>query len=416
MLFFPKAAITKRNKMAKKIYVTAAGIISSIGIGCDKTVKSLVEMKGGQTETRFVDSKLARNFPLCEVPFSNDELAQIAGVSRNEFKTRCSLLAAVAAKEAAVNAKIRKNDGILTGLVCGTTVGGMDRSELFYREFSNDLQNGGDINDVICHDCGDTAQKVSVLINATDFVTTISTACSSSANSFITAARLLQHGEVERVVAGGSDALTYFTVNGFNSLRIHDTQPCRPLDASRKGLNLGEGAAFAVLETEETIKKTGNIPICELAGWSNCAEAYHQTASSPEGNGAYAAMTGALKKAGLNPEDVDYINLHGTGTDNNDASESAAVVRVFKEKMPMLSSTKTLTGHTLGASGGIEAVISILSIKENMVPGDKMFRIPIEATGLKPLPSTLTDNPVKHIMSNSFGFGGNNSCLIFTRC
>jgi len=127
-------------------------------------------------------------------------------------------------------------------------------------------------------------------------------------------------------------------------------------------------------------------------------------------------MTGALKKAGLNPEDVDYINLHGTGTDNNDASESAAVVRVFKEKMPMLSSTKTLTGHTLGASGGIEAVISILSIKENMVPGDKMFRIPIEATGLKPLPSTLTDNPVKHIMSNSFGFGGNNSCLIFTRC
>ncbi|HQN72301.1 MAG TPA: beta-ketoacyl-[acyl-carrier-protein] synthase family protein, partial [bacterium] len=319
-------------------------------------------------------------------------------------------------KEAAVNAKIRKNDGILTGLVCGTTVGGMDRSELFYREFSNDLQNGGDINDVICHDCGDTAQKVSVLINATDFVTTISTACSSSANSFITAARLLQHGEVERVVAGGSDALTYFTVNGFNSLRIHDTQPCRPLDASRKGLNLGEGAAFAVLETEETIKKTGNIPICELAGWSNCAEAYHQTASSPEGNGAYAAMTGALKKAGLNPEDVDYINLHGTGTDNNDASESAAVVRVFKEKMPMLSSTKTLTGHTLGASGGIEAVISILSIKENMVPGDKMFRTPIEVTGIKPLPSTLTDNPVKHIMSNSFGFGGNNSCLIFTRC
>ena len=249
MLFFPKAAITKRNKMAKKIYVTAAGIISSIGIGCGQTVKSLVEMKGGQTETRFVDSKLARNFPLCEVPFSNDELAQIAGVSRNEFKTRCSLLAAVAAKEAAVNAKIRKNDGILTGLVCGTTVGGMDRSELFYREFSNDLQNGGDINDVICHDCGDTAHKVSVLINATDFVTTISTACSSSANSFITAARLLQHGEVERVVAGGSDALTYFTVNGFNSLRIHDTQPCRPLDASRKGLNLGEGAAFAVLET-----------------------------------------------------------------------------------------------------------------------------------------------------------------------
>lgn len=399
-----------------KIYVTAAGIISSIGRGCDSTVKSLIEMKGGQTQTRFVDSKLAKTFPLCEVPFSNDELAQMAGVSRNEFKTRCSLLAAVAAKEAAENAKIKENDSITTGLICGTTVGGMDRSELFYRDFSNDPLKGGDISDVISHDCGDTAHLVSKLINATDFVTTISTACSSSANSFITGARLLEHGIVERVVAGGSDALTYFTVNGFNSLRIHDIEPCRPLDDSRKGLNLGEGAAFAVLETEETLKKTGNIPICELTGWNNCAEAYHQTASSPEGNGAYAAMTGALKKAGLTPQDIDYINLHGTGTDNNDASESAAVVRVFKDKLPMLSSTKTLTGHTLGASGGIEAVISILSIRENIVPGDNRFKNPIPETGLIPVHETLKNKAVKNIMSNSFGFGGNNSCLIFTRC
>ncbi len=399
-----------------RIYVTAAGIISSIGRGCDSTVKSIIEMNGGQTQTRFVDSKLAKTFPLCEVPLNNDELAQIAGVSKNEFKTRCSLLAAVAAKEAAENAKITENDNISTGFICGTTVGGMDRSELFYRDFSNDPLKGGDISDVISHDCGDTAHIVSKLINATDFVTTISTACSSSANSFITGARLLEHGIVERVVAGGSDALTYFTVNGFNSLRIHDIEPCRPLDASRKGLNLGEGAAFAVLETEETLKKTGNIPICELTGWHNCAEAYHQTASSPEGNGAYAAMSGALKKGGLTPQDIDYINLHGTGTDNNDASESTAVVRVFKDKLPMLSSTKTLTGHTLGASGGIEAVISILAIRHGIVPGDNRFTTPIPETGLIPVHETLRDVPVKNIMSNSFGFGGNNSCLIFTRC
>lgn len=407
---------SKRSKAVKKIYITSIGIISSIGSGCAQTIQSIIECSGGQRTTKFVDSPLAISFPLCEVPVSNDELAEIAGVSRDEFKTRCSLLAAVAAKEAAQNGKIKKNDGISTGLICGTTVGGMDRSEIFYREFSKDPQNGGDLSDVICHDCGDTAQKVSTLINATDFVTTISTACSSSANSFITGARLLQHGIVERVVAGGSDSLTYFTVNGFNSLRIHDADPCRPLDASRKGLNLGEGAAFAVLETEETLKKTGNVPICELTGWHNCAEAYHQTASSPEGNGAYAAMTGALKKAGLSPEDIDYINFHGTGTDNNDASESAAAVRLFKEKMPLLSSTKTLTGHTLGASGGIEAVISILAIKENIVPGDSRFMAPIPETGLKPVSETLINRPLKNIMSNSFGFGGNNSCLIFSRC
>jgi len=400
----------------RKIYITSVGIISSIGTGCAETIQSIIECSGGQTTSKFVDSYLAKSFPLCEVPLSNDELTQIAGVSGELFKTRCSLLAAVAAKEAAENGKIRKNDGISTGLICGTTVGGMDRSELFYREFADDPENGGNLNDVICHDCGDTAKKVSDLINATDFVTTISTACSSSANSFITGARLLQQGIVERVVAGGSDALTYFTVNGFNSLRIHDSDPCRPLDADRKGLNLGEGAAFAVLETEETIKKTGNIPICELTGWHNCAEAYHQTASSPEGNGAYAAMTGALKKAGIIPLDIDYINLHGTGTDNNDASESAAVARVFKEKMPLLSSTKTLTGHTLGASGGIEAVISILSIRENIVPGDNRFKTPIPETGLVPVKETLINRPLKNVMSNSFGFGGNSSCLIFTRC
>ena len=398
-----------------RIFVTGIGIISSIGKDCPGTKVSIIEGHGGQTTVKYVDSALAKSFPLCEVPFSNDELAVMAGVSRDEFRTRCSLLSAVAVLEAVKNAGVRKNDGISTGLICGTTVGGMDRSEIFYKEFSKD-PSAGDLNDVKCHDCGDTAAKTAKLIGANDFVTTVSTACSSSANSFMTGAKLLKAGIVERAVVGGSDALTYFTVNGFNSLRILDTELCKPLDAGRKGLNLGEGAAYAVLETEETMKKTGNKPICELTGWHNCAEAYHQTASSPEGNGAYEAMSGALKKAGLEPHDIDYINFHGTGTDNNDASESAAVKRLFGEKTPLLSSTKTLTGHTLGASGAIEAVISIMSIKDSFVPGHPGFCSPIPETGLVPLNATMIDRPVKHILSNSFGFGGNNSSLIFSRC
>lgn len=398
-----------------RIFITGIGIISSIGKDCSGTLLSLVEGRGGQTTAKYIDSALAKSFPLCEVPFSNDELALMAGVSKDEFRTRCSLLSAVAALEAAKDANIRKNDGILTGLICGTTVGGMDRSEIFYKEFSKD-QSAGDLNDVRYHDCGDTAAKTARLIGADDFITTISTACSSSANSFMTGAKLLKAGIIERVVAGGSDALTYFTVNGFNSLRILDTDPCRPLDAGRKGLNLGEGAAYAVLETEETMKKTGSRPLCELTGWHNCAEAYHQTASSPEGNGAYEAMSGALRKAGLKPQDIDYINFHGTGTDNNDASESTAVKRLFSETTPFMSSTKTLTGHTLGASGAIEAVISIISIKEKIIPGHVRFKDPIETTGLIPLAVTLKDHPVRNILSNSFGFGGNNSSLIFSRC
>jgi len=398
----------------KRIYITSVGIVSSIGNNVEETVESLLLGKRGQRKTEFVDSDLARSFPLCEVKLSNDELAQKAGVSTDTFLTRCSLLAAVAAKEAADGAKIKKDDGISTGLICGTTVGGMDRSELFYRDFSKDSLTG-DLNDVKCHDCGDTAAKVAKVIGAEDFITTISTACSSSANSFITGARLLRAGDVERIVVGGSDALTFFTANGFNSLRILDGELCRPFDADRKGLNLGEAAAFAVLETEETIKKTGNTPICELKGYHNCAEAYHQTASSPQGDGAFSAMTGALKKAGLKIDDVSYINAHGTGTGNNDMSESIAIKRVFGENVPKTSSTKGLTGHTLGASGAVEAVVGVLAIRDGFIPKSAGFENSIPESGLKPVRETLKNTKVETVLSNSFGFGGNNTTLIFSR-
>jgi 3-oxoacyl-[acyl-carrier-protein] synthase-1 len=398
----------------KRIYITSIGIVSSIGNNVEETVVSLLEEKRGQGTTEFVDSDLARSFPLCEVKLSNDELANRAGVSKDTFITRCSLLAAVAAKEAADGAKIRKDDGISTGLICGTTVGGMDRSELFYREFSKD-NSTGDINDVKCHDCGDTAAKVAKMLGTEDYITTLSTACSSSANSFISGARLLRAGDVERMVVGGSDALTFFTANGFNSLRILDKELCKPFDAERKGLNLGEAAAFAVLETEETLKKTGNKPICELKGYHNCAEAYHQTASSPEGDGAYSAMTGALKKAGLKIEDVSYINAHGTGTGNNDMSESIAIKRVFGDNVPNTSSTKGLTGHTLGASGAVEAVISILAIRDGFIPASAGFDNPIPESDLMPAKEIIKDFKIIAVMSNSFGFGGNNTSLIFSR-
>lgn len=398
----------------KRIYITSIGIVSSIGNNVEETVESLMSGKRGQGTTEFVDSDLARSFPLCEVKLSNDELALRAGVSKDIFITRCSLLAAVAAKEAADGAKIRKDDGISTGLIVGTTVGGMDRSELFYREFSEN-NSTGDLNDVKCHDCGDTAAKVAELINAEDFITTISTACSSSANSFITGARLLRAGDVERMVVGGSDALTFFTANGFNSLRILDSKLCKPFDRDRQGLNLGEAAAFAVLETEETLKKTGNMPICELKGYHNCAEAYHQTASSPEGDGAYFAMTGALKNAGLKTMDVSYINAHGTGTGNNDMSESIAIKRVFGENIPITSSTKGFTGHTLGASGAVEAVVSVLAIRDGFIPASAGFVNPIVESNLMPTKKTIKGCKVNAVISNSFGFGGNNTSLIFSR-
>ena len=179
---------------------------------------------------------------------------------------------------------------------------------------------------------------------------TLSTACSSATNAIITGANMLRCGLADIVVVGGAECLSLFHLNGFNALMILDHQPCRPFDRDRAGLNLGEGAAYLVMETAASAQQRGLKPKFVLSGYANTCDAFHQTASSPEGEGAYLAMTAALKTAGLKPEDIQYINAHGTGTPNNDESESKAILRVFGEHYPPVSSTKSFTGHTTSAS------------------------------------------------------------------
>ncbi|WP_430405555.1 beta-ketoacyl-[acyl-carrier-protein] synthase family protein [Fluviicola sp.] len=189
----------------------------------------------------------------------------------------------------------------------------------------------------------------------------------------------------------------------------------QPFDETRKGLNLGEGAGFLVLETEETMKKSEKKPLAVLSGWSNASDAYHQTASSPEGLGATLSMKGALEIAGLNPGDIDYINAHGTATPNNDLSESHGIKTVFGSSVPPFSSTKAYTGHTLAASGGIEAVFGILALNNGALLPNLNFKQAIEETGLVPVKTYSEGNTIKHILSNSFGFGGNNSTIILSK-
>ena len=201
-------------------------------------------------------------------------------------------------------------------------------------------------------------------------------------------------------------------VNGFGSLLILDKTPCRPFDASRAGLNLGEGAGYLVLQSEKTsYRKT----YCTLAGYANANDAFHQTASSSDGNGAYLAMKGALEKAGLSPDSIDYINAHGTGTPNNDASESAAIQRLFGNRIPPFSSTKAFTGHTLGAAGGVEAVFSVLALHHGILYPNLNFNQPIAETGLIPVTEYQTGVSIRSVLSNSFGFGGNNTSLLFRK-
>jgi 3-oxoacyl-[acyl-carrier-protein] synthase-1 len=285
----------------------------------------------------------------------------------------------------------------------------MDRTELNYRNYHLGPPYS---NFVLTHDCGYHTEKIAARLGFRDMVSTISTACSSSANSIMFGARLIKHGMLDRVVAGGTDSLSKFTLNGFNTLMILDKQHCRPFDKSRVGLNLGEGAAFLVLESEAAL--TGRTPLCELTGYANANDAYHQTASSPDGYGPFLSMSQALQFARLNPGDIDYINAHGTGTDNNDLTEGIAIERIFGENVPMVSSTKPFTGHTLGAAAAVEAVISILCIRNSMVVPNLNFREKIDELHFEPVKEIRFDSPLRHVLSNSFGFGGNDSTLIFS--
>ena len=217
------------------------------------------------------------------------------------------------------------------------------------------------------------------------------------------------------VIAGGTDALTKFTLNGFNTLMILDHQYCKPFDENRRGLNLGEGAGYVVLVSEKVAATLKKKPVCTLSGYCNANDAYHQTASSPDGTGSYLAMKGALAKSNLNPHDINYINLHGTGTQNNDIAEGTAIKLLFESHYPKMSSTKSFTGHTLGASGGIEAVFSVLAIQHGLIYPNLRFETQMKELPFAPAVKFKKGEKINHVLSNSFGFGGNCSSLIFQK-
>ena len=214
------------------------------------------------------------------------------------------------------------------------------------------------------HPAGDSSQKIAEQLGIDQsLVTTISTACSSAANAIMLGARLIKSGKLDRVIVGGSDCLSKFTINGFKTLMILSDTYSTPFDENRKGLNLGEAAAYLVLESHKVVEAEGKKVLAYLKGYGNANDAYHQTASSEDGDGATLAMDKALKVADLLPKDIDYINAHGTATGNNDLSEGRAIIRVFGKDVPDFSSTKAFTGHTLAAAGAIEDVYSVLAFR-----------------------------------------------------
>ena len=398
--------------MSQQVFVAGAGIISAIGNNIAENLDALENSRAGMAPMVYFDSVHRNKLPVAEVKLSNDQLAELAGLPNT--KSRTALLSMIAAKEALNNAAIENISSLRTGFISANSVGGMDKTEKFFTDFFKD-NSKGKLRDVVHHECGSVTELVADQLGIKNYVSTISTACSSSANAIFFAARLIKNNLLDVVIAGGTDALTKFTLNGFNTLMILDDQFCQPFDENRRGLNLGEGAGYIVLVSEKVAATLKNKPTITLSGYCNANDAYHQTASSPDGTGSYLAMSGALKQSGLQPSDIDYINLHGTGTQNNDIAEGTAIKRLFDPGYPKMSSTKTFTGHTLGASGGIEAVYSVLALQHGMIYPNLRLQTPMKDLPFNVATKLEKNIVLRHVLSNSFGFGGNCSSLIFSK-
>ncbi len=392
-----------------RIFVTGIGIVSPLGMGVLPNLNGLGMGLCGISTMQHTMSKYAEELPFGEVKIATDALCDLLQVNCKGV-SRTSLLSLMAFREAILQsnvstAQLQQHD---TALIGATTVGGMCLIDELY-ENANKLSNNTDY--IASYDASSVTLYLQNKYKIGGIINTFNTACSSSANAIMYGARLIKHGLANRAIVGGADSLSKFTINGFNALRIFSKQICTPFDANRMGLNLAEGAAYLVLEGEGTV---GDKEIlAELSGFSNTNDSFHPTALSAQGDGPFLAMQKALAIASLKPADIDFINTHGTGTENNDLAESVAMKRVF-DSVPSFASTKSNTGHTLGAASAIEAVFSIFNIVHQELYPHLHFSKAIPETALIPV-QTFQKRFIKHVMSNSFGFGGNCSSLIFSK-
>ncbi|MBO7495798.1 MAG: beta-ketoacyl-[acyl-carrier-protein] synthase family protein [Salinivirgaceae bacterium] len=390
-----------------KIAVTGLGAVSGIGLDVDENIDALKHKRHGMEKPHFFTHL---DVPVSEVKVPNVTLLEYLGYDYNFFLSRTALFGITAAREALSDSGIDVHK-MRVGLISSTSVGGMDLSEEFYYSFRENHEHGR-LRWVSQHDCGSSTELIAKCLHITGFRTTVSTACSSAGNAIMLGARMLKNNMLDAVIAGGTDALCKFTLNGFNSLMILDKEHCRPFDATRAGLNLGEGAGYIVMQRLDDAKRE---PYCLLTGYANANDAYHQTGCSPEGNGAYKSMSEAMAVAGLQPSDIDYINVHGTATPNNDLSEATAIRRIFGDRVPPFSSVKAFIGHTLGASEGIEAVYSALSVKNGYIYPNLNFKLVDPNIGLSPETEFAEGRNIRNVLSNAFGFGGNDTSLIFSK-
>ncbi|PTL75010.1 beta-ketoacyl-[acyl-carrier-protein] synthase family protein [Vitiosangium sp. GDMCC 1.1324] len=382
------------------VAITGMGIVSGLGSGAAAHLEALRSGRSGLGPLTLF------SLPgLAPAPVGQVDEALLQGI----HGSRSVALALLAARQAMGGAGFAE-PGVLA---IGTTTGGIQESEQHYLKHRG--QAGAEERELLrYHSAGTIADVLSADLRLSAERHTFSTACSSSANAIGHGASRIMRGAPWALV-GGVDSLCRLTYCGFHSLKLLASAQCRPFDRNRQGLNLGEGAAFLLLENEEHARRRGASILGYVAGWGCSADAYHITAPHPEGLGAVAAMKAALADAGLSPSDVDYVNAHGTATPANDKAEALALEALFPGEGPLVSSTKGATGHTLGAAGAMEAVFCVLAMQASHAPATVGLSEPESQFRVRHVPPGGVDTPLRVALSNSFGFGGNNAALVLTR-
>lgn len=393
-----------------RVVVTGIGVISAIGNNASENHFSLQNSKTGIGKSQFLNSRYADELLFGEAKLSNEELSQPFSEFDIPKLTRTELLAFTAFKEAIEDAKLNSEDirAFETALLSATTVSGMVEMEAIYADANTNTKSSPFVNS---YRSGAHTLQLAKAFGLRGYTDTMNTACSSSANAIMQGARMIKAGKAKRAIVGGVDSLAKYTVNGFNSLQIFSDEITRPFDANRKGLNLGEGAAYLVLEREEDAE--GKAIYGEIRGFGNSNDAYHPSSMSPDAVGVKGAINGALQTAGLKPSDINYVNAHGTGTENNDYTEVHGMNQIF-DVVPPYASTKSYTGHTLAAAGAIEAVYSLLSIKHQEMYPTLNWQMQMPEFNSKPQ-TEFSKARIDYVLSNSFGFGGNCSSLILSK-
>ncbi len=384
--------------------IIGIGAISAAGYGAKQGYGVVKSGSDGLTPLSLFESGL-KETPLCG-QINADVYKSLAA----DMPNRTSVLAMAAAQEAM--APVKKPGSLRLGITFATTVAGMTRSEIFYRELKKEpshLKNAA--TELAFHEPAACAGIVASKLGAQGFHT-LSTACSTGLHAIGMAKRLIDHDRFDLCLAIGVDALSILTVRGFASLMLIDFTGCKPFDKRRIGISLGEGAGALLLGSEKAADRIGIRPLGFVSGWGASADCHHMTAPHPEGEGAKNAIRAALTEAGITRNEISMIAAHGTATPDNDLAEIKAMRALFDPLPPFCSMKRTL-GHTLAASGAIEAVYAVCALNDNYVPATAGFEQADEAIGAAPSPGE--QKQLDHILKTSFGFGGNNAAVIISK-